>query len=81
MTVSVETYTGRRSRMDSTTSHAPGRPLATRREVARFLGVPEGTVEQWGSRGGGPAYIRVGRHVRYRWSDVERWLATREVAS
>jgi excisionase family DNA binding protein len=56
-------------------------PLATRRDVAEYLGIPEGTVEQWGSRGHGPAYIRVGRHVRYRWSDIDSWLCSREVDS
>lgn len=50
------------------------RPLASRREVAAFLGVPEGTLTQWGHRGIGPRYARVGRHVRYRWSDVDAWL-------
>lgn len=25
-----------------------------------------------------PPYVKLGRSVRYRWSDVEMWLATRE---
>ncbi|WP_092928924.1 helix-turn-helix transcriptional regulator [Actinopolyspora alba] len=49
-------------------------PLATRQEVADHVGVPVGTLAAWAYRGTGPRYIRVGRHARYRWSDVEKWL-------
>lgn len=50
------------------------RPLATREEVAQYLGVPPTTLAQWAHRGIGPRYSRVGRHARYRWSAVEAWL-------
>jgi excisionase family DNA binding protein len=50
------------------------RALATRTEVAKHLGVPAATLSQWAHRGTGPVYIRVGRHARYRWSDVDAWL-------
>jgi excisionase family DNA binding protein len=42
--------------------------------VARFLGVPLRTLYRWRSRGDGPRGYRLGRHVRYRVDDVERWL-------
>ncbi|MGI8751517.1 MAG: helix-turn-helix transcriptional regulator [Acidimicrobiales bacterium] len=47
--------------------------LATPPEVAAHLQIPEPTLAQWRYRGTGPASLRVGRHVRYRWADVERW--------
>jgi excisionase family DNA binding protein len=51
--------------------------LATVGEVAAFLRVPPKTVYQWRySRLGPPAY-RVGRHLRFRWEDVDEWLAER----
>ncbi|MEU2428692.1 helix-turn-helix domain-containing protein [Streptomyces sp. NPDC007861] len=50
------------------------RKLATARELADFCGVPLATVYQWSHRGGGPRMIKVGRHLRARWEDVERWL-------
>lgn len=50
------------------------RALAGPEDVAKFMGVPLSTVYRWNTRGGGPRYIRVGRHVRYRWSDIEKWL-------
>ena len=43
-------------------------------EVADELGIPVGTVYAWRYRGVGPKGLKVGRHVRYRWSDVEAWL-------
>jgi excisionase family DNA binding protein len=51
------------------------RPLATRAEVAEYLHVPVATLERWAYLGTGPNYRRVGRHTRYAWPDVDRWLA------
>jgi hypothetical protein len=50
--------------------------LATRAQVAEYLGVPAGSLAQWAYRSVGPAYYVVGRHAMYRWSDVEQWLDT-----
>ena len=43
-------------------------------ELASLLGIPLATIYRWRSRGDGPPGIRVGRHVRYRLEDVDRWL-------
>ncbi|MFD0003547.1 helix-turn-helix transcriptional regulator [Streptomyces sp. NPDC127178] len=48
--------------------------LITRAELAGYLGLPVATLAQWTYRGTGPRSIKVGRHVRYRMSDVEAWL-------
>lgn len=56
-------------------------PLATRQEVAEYLGVPARTLAQWAHWRTGPAYIRVGRYARYRWTDVERWLEAQTTAA
>ncbi len=53
------------------------RPLGTPRELAAFLGVPVKTLYQWRYVGEGPPAIRVGKHLRYRWEEVEAWLETR----
>lgn len=55
------------------------RPLATRAEVATYLSVPAGTLTQWAHKGVGPKYTRIGRHARYRWADVEKWLDDQRV--
>jgi Helix-turn-helix domain len=50
-------------------------PLAKPGEVAAYLQKPEKTLAEWRSRGIGPRYHTVGRDVRYRWEDVDDWLA------
>jgi predicted DNA-binding transcriptional regulator AlpA len=61
-----------------TAAAARPQPLAASAEVAEVLGIPEKTLREWRSRGIGPDYLKVGRYVRYRWSAVNAWLATRE---
>ncbi len=51
--------------------------LATVSEVAAFLRVPVKTLYRWRYVGKGPCAYRVGRHLRFRWEEVELWLATR----
>lgn len=43
-------------------------------EVARRLELPKKTLYGWRYRGLGPRSHRVGKHLRYRWSDVLAWL-------
>jgi len=50
------------------------RPLATSKEVADYLGVPVRTLDDWAYRRVGPPFRKVGRHRRYRWSEIEKWL-------
>jgi excisionase family DNA binding protein len=53
--------------------------LLTRQQVADYLKVQRCTLEQWASTGreDGPPYIKVGRLVRYRREDLDRWLDSR----
>jgi excisionase family DNA binding protein len=51
-----------------------GERLFTVEEVAEWLGVPVGTIYAWRYRSTGPASYKVGRHVRFRQVDIERWL-------
>ncbi len=51
-----------------------GERLLTVEEVAEWLGVPVGTIYAWRYRSIGPASYKVGRYVRFRRGDVERWL-------
>lgn len=43
-------------------------------DAATYCGIPEKTLEQYRSQGTGPAYSKVGRHVRYRRCDIDLWL-------
>jgi predicted DNA-binding transcriptional regulator AlpA len=49
----------------------------SRRELAERYGLPVKTLAQWASKGTGPRYARMGRHVRYRFSDVIDWETER----
>jgi excisionase family DNA binding protein len=51
--------------------------LVTVADLADYLGVPPATLYQWRYRGEGPPGFRVGRHLRYRWSDVHQWIESR----
>jgi len=46
-------------------------------ELSTMLGVPVGTLEQWRARKRGPAFLRIGRHVRYDLAEVREWLDSR----
>lgn len=49
-------------------------PLLDGVQAARMLGLHRRTLENWRCRGEGPVFLRVGRAIRYRPSDVNAWL-------
>ena len=51
--------------------------LLTAEELADFLDLPIKTLYAWRYRGEGPVGFRVGKHIRYRWTDVEAWIQDR----
>jgi len=51
--------------------------LLTVEELAGYLEVPVATIYAWRHRRQGPPGFRVGKHLRYRWTDVERWIEDR----
>jgi excisionase family DNA binding protein len=48
--------------------------LLSTEEVARILVVPVNTLYCWRYKGTGPKAYRVGKHLRYRLTDVLSWL-------
>lgn len=57
------------------------RRLATPDEIADYCGVPKATVYAWSSRGGGPKLIKVGKHLRARWTEIEKWLDSQTISA
>ncbi|GAA3581264.1 hypothetical protein GCM10022198_00470 [Klugiella xanthotipulae] len=43
--------------------------------IAAYLDVPVATLADWRSRGGGPAFVKMGRLVRYTDAAVVEWVA------
>jgi predicted DNA-binding transcriptional regulator AlpA len=48
--------------------------LVSPQELARRLDIPVTTIYGWRYKGVGPRGRRLGKHVRYWWSDVLEWL-------
>jgi len=49
-------------------------PLRTPGELAAIANVARNTVYAWRHRGQGPRGFRVGGSLRYRQSEIDRWL-------
>lgn len=47
--------------------------------AAEYLGLQPETLDTWRCRGGGPAFFKAGRLVRYLRSDLDEWLLSRRV--
>ena len=48
--------------------------LMTVEELAAYLRVPVNTIYRWRTQNYGPVGRRMGKHVRFRESDVMRWV-------
>jgi excisionase family DNA binding protein len=42
--------------------------------LAEYFDVPVRTIYAWRYRGEGPPIFKVGRHIRYKVSEVDQWL-------
>ena len=56
------------------TSQTTAPKLLDTPELAAYLDNQTNTLEGWRVKGIGPRYIKIGRLVRYRIEDVERWI-------
>jgi excisionase family DNA binding protein len=69
---------GFRHSVDRVLAHSLGMnlldPLLTIQDLAAYLDLPVATLYAWRYRGQGPSGFRVGRHIRYRQSDVDQWI-------
>lgn len=62
---------------DKPTRPSPADRLLSVEELADYLEVPVKTIYTWRHQNTGPRGFRVGKHVRFRWRDVEAWVAER----
>jgi predicted DNA-binding transcriptional regulator AlpA len=49
----------------------------TTESLGDMLNIPLATIRHWRYVGTGPAYVKLGRAVRYSKAVVERWIADR----
>ncbi len=57
--------------------HPAADRLLSVKELADYLEVPVKTIYTWRHRSRGPKGFRVGKHLRFRWHDVQTWVADR----
>lgn len=48
--------------------------LLDNNQAAEMMHINSRTLQNWRSTGKSPRYVKVGRHVRYRVSDLRAWL-------
>ena len=53
-----------------------GEPLWTPGDLSEFLSIPEKTLREWRSKGSGPRWRKVGKHIRYEPDAIRTWLDT-----
>jgi hypothetical protein len=61
-------------------SEIPAEALGER-DAARIVGLSPATLSTLRCRGGGPPFLRLGRAIRYRVSDLRAWRDARLVTS
>ena len=55
--------------------------LLTEAEAADFLKLSVRTLQAWRLRVAGPAFVRVGRAIRYRRRDLIRWIEANTICT
>lgn len=57
------------------------KPVLTVKEAAEYLGLAQSTLNKWRCIGGGPEYLKLGKVIRYRQSDLDAFLKSNRVQS
>lgn len=55
--------------------------ILTTRQAAQYLGLSMSTLNKWRCYGFGPKYLKLGRAVRYRLEELDRYLEARLLSS
>ncbi|EIC19500.1 helix-turn-helix transcriptional regulator [Thiorhodovibrio frisius] len=60
---------------------SPSRALLNETEAALSLDLSPRTLQAWRIRGEGPAFVKLGRSVRYDRAEIDRFIAERTQAN
>jgi hypothetical protein len=58
---------------------SPAQQTTTEQTAARYIAMSPAYLRQARRKGNGPAYLRIGRAIRYRIVDLDAWLDQRRV--
>jgi excisionase family DNA binding protein len=64
-----------------TTENSLARTAYTTPEAAAYLGLAVSTLNKWRCYGSGPKFLKLGRSVRYRRSELDQFAETRMLDS
>src|SRR5687767_100651 len=56
-------------------------PAATERYASKYINFSPAALRKWRREGRGPAYVRVGRSIRYRIADLDLWLSRHRIVT
>ena len=62
---------------DEASAEGEERTVLPTEHAAAYLGLSPKTLETLRTRGGGPPFLKLGRRVVYRKTDLDTWLAAR----
>jgi predicted DNA-binding transcriptional regulator AlpA len=65
--------------MNPQNENVPSTQLLDEKQLCVEFGIASITATKWRARAEGPPFIKIGRLVRYRRSDVDAWLAARTI--
>jgi len=60
--------------MQTMTQTKPDTTIMTVQQAAIYLGLAVSTLNKWRCHGGGPAFVKMGRAVRYRVTDLDTYI-------
>jgi hypothetical protein len=55
------------------------KPTVDEQDGAAYVDFSAAALRKWRREGKGPAFVRVGRSIRYRIQDLDTWLAAHRV--
>jgi len=64
-----------------TTTHIKPVTVMTVKQAAEYLGLAVSTLNKWRCHGGGPAFIKMGRAVRYKQADLESYISVHKTTT
>lgn len=47
-------------------------------QASKMLGLAKGTMAVWRTQGKGPAYVKIGANVRYRYGDIQDYILSKK---
>lgn len=60
--------------MQTMTKTKPETTIMTVQQAAVYLGLAVSTLNKWRCHGGGPVFVKMGRAVRYRVTDLDTYI-------